>query len=188
MAWWIAIQPKWRLTDDGSFVYSSPTGEDWRFLHKGGSAGLYTVVVALSWWLKALSPADCAIRAWTAVHDVQWVIDQINGNFRTTLQGKKRGSQEPEQSGRAKRWVSKYISFYNISYNDSVLDDVKNLSSPGGQKRRFQNILAFIMFYKDFILDDVMNLSVPGGLKGRFQDIFIFIICLKLFYSSRGSK
>ncbi|KIJ96580.1 hypothetical protein K443DRAFT_61295, partial [Laccaria amethystina LaAM-08-1] len=77
MAWWIAIQPKWRLADDSSFVYSMPAGEDWRFLHKGGSAGLYIVVVALSWWIKILTPDDSYIRVWTAVRDVTWVIDQI---------------------------------------------------------------------------------------------------------------
>lgn len=48
MAWWIAIQPKWRLADDSSFVYSLPTGEDWCFLHKVGTTRLYTVVVVLS--------------------------------------------------------------------------------------------------------------------------------------------
>jgi hypothetical protein len=103
MAWWVAIQPKWRLADDSTFVYSPPTDEDWHLLRKGGSAGLYTVIVALSWWVKALTPADSAIRAWTAVHDVQWVIDEIHGKIRTTLVGKKRGRQEAAQSGREKR-------------------------------------------------------------------------------------
>jgi hypothetical protein len=105
MAWWVAIQPKWRLADDSSFVYTLPTGEDWRLLHKGGSAGLYTVVVALSWWVKAIPPGDPGIRAWTAVKDVQWVIKQILGMIGATSLGKKRGSEEPEESERAKRYV-----------------------------------------------------------------------------------
>ena len=49
MAWWIALQPGWRLADDGSFKYEMPKDEDWCVLRKGGSAGLYVVVVALSW-------------------------------------------------------------------------------------------------------------------------------------------
>jgi len=106
MAWWIAIQPKWRLADDSSFVYSTPAGEDWRFLHKGGSAGLYIVVVALSWWVKILTLEDPHIRVWTAVRDVTWVIDQIYKKVKTASSRKKRGHEETEQSSNAKRFVT----------------------------------------------------------------------------------
>jgi hypothetical protein len=112
MAWWIAIQPRWRLANDSSFVYSTPAGEDWRLLRKSGSAGLYMVVVALSWWIKALPAADPSLHAWTAVRDVQWVIDQICENIGTPSQGKKRGREEPEPSGRAKRSV--LISHFSL--------------------------------------------------------------------------
>ena len=78
MAWWIALQPGWRLAGDGSFNYEAPKDEDWAGLHKGGKAGLYMVVVALSWWVRAVTPEIPSYRAWTAVHDVQWVIDQIS--------------------------------------------------------------------------------------------------------------
>ena len=77
MAWWIALQPGWRLADDGSFKYEAPKNEDWRVLHKGGSAGLYIVVVALSWWVRALTPEIPSFHAWTAVHNVQWVIMKL---------------------------------------------------------------------------------------------------------------
>jgi hypothetical protein len=89
MTWWIAIQPKWRLADDGSFVYTMPADEDWCILHRGGSAGLCTVVVALSWWINALSADDSTIRAWTAVHDVNWVINKISEKISTASHGKK---------------------------------------------------------------------------------------------------
>jgi len=103
MAWWIALQPGWRLADDGSFKYETPTGEDWRVLHKGGSAGLYIVVVALSWWIRALTPESPSFCAWTAVHDVQWVIDQIS---KTLLRiGKKRPLEDSTKSSKAKRYV-----------------------------------------------------------------------------------
>lgn len=81
MAWWIAIQPAWRIADDGSFNYDAPMDEDWSVLNKGGRAGLYTVVVALSWWIRALTPEITQFRAWGAVRDVQWVIDQITMKF-----------------------------------------------------------------------------------------------------------
>jgi len=108
MAWWFAIQPTWRLSDNASFVYEALPDEDWRLLRKGGSAGLYTVVVALSWWIRAL-PSDLppCLRAWSAVRDVQWVIDQIYNMVLHTCKGTKRGREDPAlqapQSRKVKR-------------------------------------------------------------------------------------
>jgi hypothetical protein len=107
MAWWIALQPAWRVADDGSFNYMAPSDEDWRALQKGGSAGLYIVVVALSWWVRALSleslltAESSSFRAWTAVHDVNWVIDRISKKLTPT--GKKRAPEGSMLSGKAKR-------------------------------------------------------------------------------------
>ena len=101
MAWWIALQPGWRLADDGSFKYEAPKNEDWHVLHKGGSAGLYIVVVALSWWVRALTPESPSFHAWTAIHDIQWVIDQITK--RITSGGKKRPLEDSVESGKAKK-------------------------------------------------------------------------------------
>lgn len=107
MTWWIAIQPEWRLADDSSFIYVAPVDEDWRVLHKGGSAGLYTVVVALSWWVRALTPEVPSFRAWTAVRDVQWVIDEIYKKIQP--QGKKRGCEDGGQvTPKGKRYVPYY--------------------------------------------------------------------------------
>ena len=103
MAWWIALQPGWRLADDGSFKYEAPKNEDWRVLHKGGSAGLYIVVVTLSWWVRALMPEIPSFCTWTAIHDVQWVIDQITKRLSTT--GKKRPLEDSAELGKAKKYV-----------------------------------------------------------------------------------
>ena len=103
MVWWIALQPGWRLADDGSFNYKAPNNEDWQVLHKGGSAGLYIVIVALSWWVRALTPDSPSFRAWTAVRDVQWVIDQITKKL--TPAGKKRQLEDSAESGKAKKYV-----------------------------------------------------------------------------------
>jgi hypothetical protein len=91
MAWWIALQPEWRVTEDGSFKYEAPKDEDWSGLHKGGTAGLYTVVVALSWWVRSLTSENDSFRAWRAVRDVQWVIDQIYLKFPPAGGRKRRG-------------------------------------------------------------------------------------------------
>ncbi|KIJ96212.1 hypothetical protein K443DRAFT_124517 [Laccaria amethystina LaAM-08-1] len=102
MAWWIVIQPTWRLANNSSFIYETPGMEDWRSLQKGGASGLYTIIIALSWWIKALSPADSSICAWTAIHDVNWVIDQIYEKIGGASQGKKQGCEEPSTSGKGK--------------------------------------------------------------------------------------
>ncbi|KDR65964.1 hypothetical protein GALMADRAFT_81289, partial [Galerina marginata CBS 339.88] len=107
MAWWIALQPNWRLSDDGSFNYKAPDNEDWHVLHKGGKAGLYTVVMALSWWIRALTPDIPFFRAWTAVRDVQWVIDQVSTKVtpptKVTPAAKKRALEDSTQTGKAKK-------------------------------------------------------------------------------------
>ena len=104
MAWWITIQPKWRIAEDGSFNYYTPADEDWRVLHKGGTAGLYIVVVALSWWVGVLTPEIPSFRAWTAVRDVRWVIDQISTKLCTPAM-KKRPLEDVAQVGKAKRYA-----------------------------------------------------------------------------------
>lgn len=101
MAWWIALQPSWRVADDGSFNYEVPVDEDWGVLHKGGKAGLYTVVVALSWWVRALTPDIPAFRAWKAVEDIEWVINQIRRKCAQT--GKKRRLEETASSEKSKK-------------------------------------------------------------------------------------
>ena len=102
MEWWIALQPEWRVAEDGSFKYEVPKDEDWAVLGKGGTAGLYTVVVALSRWVRVLTPDDSSIRAWGAVRDVQWVMDQIYIKF-SPARGKKRQNEEMASSGMSKK-------------------------------------------------------------------------------------
>ena len=101
MAWWIAIQPEWRIADDGSFNYEAPKDEEWTVLHKGGTAGLYTVVVALSWWVRVLTPETTSLRAWGVVQDVKWVIEQISLKF--TPASKKRRSEDLGPAGKSKK-------------------------------------------------------------------------------------
>jgi hypothetical protein len=109
MAWWIAIQPDWRVQDDGSFNYEVPEDEEWSLLCKTGKAGLVTVLVALSWWVRALTPNIPPFRVWTAVHDVKWVIDQISAKVKTPAKesqhGKKRQVDEIAPYRKSKRYV-----------------------------------------------------------------------------------
>ena len=48
----------------------------WQALRKGGTVGIYVVVVGLSWWIK--TQAECDTNAWSTVEDILWVIQEMN--------------------------------------------------------------------------------------------------------------
>lgn len=78
--WWSALQPKWRIAEGnsgGSFNREVPPDEDWRVLCKGGSSGIYTTIVALSWWIKASKETDSTDTVLQMAEDVQWVLEQM---------------------------------------------------------------------------------------------------------------
>ena len=80
MGWWNNLQPPWRKNNsDACFPLSCdiPNGETWQPLRKGGTAGIYVVVVSLSWWVKAQS-VERDVNAWSVVDDLLWVIEQMN--------------------------------------------------------------------------------------------------------------
>lgn len=57
--WWHSLQPTWWVTnakgcDPFSFSRDIPEGETWKGLKKGDSAGLYVIVMCLTWWYKSL--------------------------------------------------------------------------------------------------------------------------------------
>jgi hypothetical protein len=77
------MQPSWRIQEDGSLSQQIPQDETWQVLRKGGSAGLYIVIVGLSWWLKCLANGNdhnesAHAAAWNIVDDLVWVIRQFN--------------------------------------------------------------------------------------------------------------
>jgi hypothetical protein len=77
---------------DGKLTKNTPEDEKWGGLMKGGTAGIYTVVVALSWWVKALGKSAEGGDVSTVVQDVTWVLNQVRGTLLT-----ERGS--PSQGG-----------------------------------------------------------------------------------------
>ena len=115
MKWWTAIQPSWRRsTVDGTLTKDIPDDvlEKWGGLMKGGTAGIYTVVVALSWWIKALGTIADGGDASLALRDVAWVLGQVCGTLLTEQgsSGLKRGHDDLSERTRSKkRYVS--ISF-----------------------------------------------------------------------------
>lgn len=86
--WWKNLQPSWRASSAHALseVRNVPKDETWQSLRKGGTAGIYVVLMGLSWWILAQNEA-CDATAWLIVDDLSWVIQQMKG----------RADQEPEQ-------------------------------------------------------------------------------------------
>jgi hypothetical protein len=76
--WWMMMQPAWR-NKGGPLVRDVLQGETWQTLKKGGSAGIYVVIIALSWWVKAeySEHNKHEIDVWMLVDDLSWVIQQM---------------------------------------------------------------------------------------------------------------
>ncbi|KAM6489977.1 hypothetical protein JOM56_014556 [Amanita muscaria] len=95
VAWWSSIQPIWRVLPHGSYSRAVPTDEGWAVLGKGGSAGLYVAVMALSWWVRCLTPGDdstaadsTAAMAWAIVDDLLWVLQQVQNKYKRGKHGR----------------------------------------------------------------------------------------------------
>ncbi|PPQ87864.1 hypothetical protein CVT24_004728 [Panaeolus cyanescens] len=91
--WWYDLQPPSRRNSDGvpHLRPAIPLDEWSKTLLKGGTAGIYTVVVALSWWV-TLHPEDPAL--WVCVEDVHWVLCQLLSSHQAS---KKRRVCDAEQ-------------------------------------------------------------------------------------------
>ncbi|KAJ3493262.1 hypothetical protein NMY22_g20234 [Coprinellus aureogranulatus] len=74
--WWQMLQPDWQRDDSGSTRGRVvPDTGDWGALRKGGTSGLYTVVVSLAWWVGRVSDPNNAL--WDVVGDVEWVLIEL---------------------------------------------------------------------------------------------------------------
>ena len=81
MEWWGGLQPSWCQFKGANgllnLVHETPKAETWQALKKGGTSGIYIVVMALSWWIKGQQNKHDA-NAWAVVDDLSWVIRQMS--------------------------------------------------------------------------------------------------------------
>jgi hypothetical protein len=72
------MQPSWRI-EGGQLVRDVPQGETWQTLKKGGTAGIYVVIMGLSWLIGAEKSehAKHETDTWSIVEDISWVIQQM---------------------------------------------------------------------------------------------------------------
>lgn len=96
MEWWVGMQPSWRASQGSKglldLTCETPKAETWQVLNKGGTAGIYVVVMGLSWWIKG-QQNKCDANAWAAVDDVSWVIQQMTdgvGSHTLAIQKRRR--------------------------------------------------------------------------------------------------
>lgn len=105
--WWKGLQPSWRAQGDEILSRNTPTGENWGLLRKGGTAGIYTVVMGLSWWIKAQATQRDA-DSWIIVNDITWIFHQIHmGNTTDSSTSARKRTREAEDTGDAKQRFTK---------------------------------------------------------------------------------
>ena len=90
------------MLSDGAYCQTCPADESWINLGKGGSAGLYVVVMTLSWWIRVLGSDDEASLAWNVVKDVCWVLQQVCNEYKVAQKGK-RAQDDTETAGYNKK-------------------------------------------------------------------------------------
>ncbi|KAJ2914797.1 hypothetical protein MD484_g5624, partial [Candolleomyces efflorescens] len=80
-SWWKANQPEWRIegvdtVSPSTFKREIPSDADWTALARSGTTGIYTVVMAVSWWiLKA--DVKWAQDLVDLVDDITWVLKEM---------------------------------------------------------------------------------------------------------------
>jgi len=123
VAWWRQLQPAWRTSVSGMLSQDIPQDEEWVSLAKGGTAGIYTVVVALSWWIRALDTGSDASEVLLMVRDLCWVLQQLHQRLcqsRDTTSSLKRARSEDvdvPSTSRGKRYVPQSL-IYVLYSND----------------------------------------------------------------------
>jgi len=77
IAWWTALQPKWRDVGSWPFPQDPSTDDPWDELLIGGKDGLFVVVMALAWWCIKHAAEDEPSQLKAAILDVSWVLSNL---------------------------------------------------------------------------------------------------------------
>ena len=91
------MQPSWRKEGELP-VCIVPRGETWQMLKKGGTAGIYIVIIDLSWWIKA-QHAELDTNAWTLIDDILWVVQQMKQDMGASIPVCKKHACEDDGNG-----------------------------------------------------------------------------------------
>lgn len=110
------MQPFWR-NDESLLTHLASTGENWPMLRKGGTAGIYIIMMGLSLWIKA-KQKNSDSNAWTAVNDVLWVIKQMTQGIDSPILGLKKQTLEAddEDKGELQRKKMYVFDYLGMTY------------------------------------------------------------------------
>ena len=97
--WWGGLQPAWRqfqgVIGPLDLVRDVPKAKTWQALKKGGTSGMYIVVMDLLWWIKGQQKERDA-NAWAVVDDLSWVIWQMLDGQDSLASTSQKWDHEPE--------------------------------------------------------------------------------------------
>ena len=90
------MQLSWR-NQGGQLVRDVLQGETWQTLKKGGTSGIYVVIMGLSWLIEPEKSehAKHETDTWTLVEDISWVIQQMK-NGMPTIQVAQKRAHDPD--------------------------------------------------------------------------------------------
>ena len=85
------MQPSWR-NQGGQLVCDIPQGKTWQMLKKGGTSGIYVVIMGLSWLIgtEQSEHSKKDTDTWTIVEDISWVIQQMKKGMKSKQIAQKR--------------------------------------------------------------------------------------------------
>lgn len=106
--WWTLMQPSWRMKG-GLLNRDVPEDETWQMLNKGGTSGIYIVIVGLSWWVNA-QLTDQDTHAWSLVDDLSWVLQRMKESS-AVLIPQKRAHEGDDQLLPRKRYAMNTVHY-----------------------------------------------------------------------------
>ena len=113
------MQPEWRGDENGMLKQDTPADEDWLALKKGGSAGMYIIVVGLSWWVKAQTTDDSdSVNVWSVVADLSWVFHQMKEINPPAVGCQKRALDDVGEDSQP---IKKYVILLCIIINVNII-------------------------------------------------------------------
>ena len=75
--WWTASQPKWRSTGSWPFPMDDENNESWDDFPARGQNGIFLVIMAISWWARAVESTKDFMQFEEVVDNIHWVIRQL---------------------------------------------------------------------------------------------------------------
>jgi hypothetical protein len=100
--WWDTLQPSWRVGGSGTSQRDCPANADWKVLQRGGSNGIFIILMCLSWWSKVATSPKLREVFDTAVEDVVWVFEHVCMSIPISA-GSKRAADDSDTNSANKR-------------------------------------------------------------------------------------